>query len=927
MVELASSGADSILALGGTAASATLDDNRGITSLRVGPPKTPTQSLLGSTVLRVIPTWHPAYCLRSADNFPALVTDVGKLRESTKPPWKPPTFAVVDTEEEALIAIHALIDGDYDRLVVDIETGLDKDVSFDHPNNFDLLCVGLGYAKGRAVVIGEEACKSPAVLGWLKRLLLKVRIIAHNGKFDLSGLFPKLGALKLWFDTMLAHYSLDERTGAPIHGLKVLAVEELGAPDYALEISTYVSGGRSYANIPRPLLYKYNAYDLGCTWDLYELFSERMDRNDVRRVHDHMVRASNELMYLELNGITVDREYARVLQGDYQERLAAIEAALGALVYSPTSSTDPSLVKPGYFNPRSPKQVKEFLYSQGIRTESTDIDHLTVIMRRIKRDSKAGQFITKLLEYRFEQKRFSTYVMGIQKRLYRGRVYTTYMLHGTTSGRLSSRNPNLQNITRDKPIRRQFIPASPDNVLMQCLVPGTRLLMRDATWRNVEDILPGEELVGFEEDHIENMIPSTATKTSRVMKHCYKVTLANGTEIVCSEDHKWVVALYGRTTQEWRTTKELASMRSTKTTFRLFAEPWEVDESRNGGYIAGFLDGEASVDGRRLTWGQNDGLVASKVFDTLTKAGFEVSKYEYDKACKYYYVAGNRGALRALGTYRPLRLMHKVEPLLFGAKKQTPISLVSIEYVGEREVVALETSSHTFIAEGFLSHNCDYKNVEARVMTTMAQDEYLRELLSNPDPNYKFFNELSDELYGVGKWDKNDYVRTKAYFYGIGYGRQPYSIAMEHNIPVSEATKRYNAFTGLIPGIVAWQAATRKKVLAGEDLVTPFGRKRRFHLITEENRDNVLNEALSHLPQSTASDICLSSLIRLRPMLRGIGWIRLTLHDALVVETPRKNLETCRDMMKTVMEEEGAKYTDYVPFPVDFSVGDNWGDL
>jgi uracil-DNA glycosylase family 4 len=676
MGEIRDSGASSVLALGGTAATVLLDDNRGITNLRVGPPKEPTDALAGSKVARVVPTWHPAYCLRSADNFPALVTDVGKLQESTRPPWEPPTFDVVDDEEDALIAIRQLRMW-ATTLVVDIETGLDKDVSFDHPNNYDLLCIGLGYAKGKVLVVGEEACKSPVVLEQLKLLLQGVKIIAHNGKFDLSGLFPTLGALTLWFDTMLAHYSLDERSGAPIHGLKVLAIEELGAPAYGEEIATYVSGGRSYANIPRPLLYRYNAYDVGCTWDLYEVFSVRMDRDDVRRVHDHMVRASNELMYLELNGITVDRSYAAVLQSDYQTRLAEIESTLSRITEAPT------------FNPRSPKQVKEFLHSQGIVTVSTDKDHLDLIRRRVLASSTAGQFINTLLDYRYEQKRYSTYVVGIHKRLYRGRVYCTYMLHGTTSGRLSSRNPNLQNIVRDRPIRRQFVPASPDNIFMQC----------------------------------------------------------------------------------------------------------------------------------------------------------------------------------------------------------------------------------------------DYKNVEARVMTVMAQDEYLRKLLSNPDPNYKFFNELSDELYGAGKWDKEDYVRTKAFFYGIGYGREPYSIAMEFNMSVQEATRRYNDFVGLIPGIVKWQQETRRKVLAGEDLVTSFGRKRRFHLITEQNQKDVLNEALSHLPQSTASDICLSSLIRLRPMLRGIGWIRLTLHDALVVETPKRNLEVCRDMMRTVMEEEGSKYSTFVPFPVDFTTGDNWGAL
>lgn len=680
MGEIRASEAESVLALGGPAASVTVDDNRSITHLRVGPAKRPTVLLEGSSVQRVVPTWHPAYCLRSADNFPALVTDVGKLKESVRDAWIPPSFTVVDNFSDTLYALQELYET-CDTLVVDIETGLDKDVSFDHPNNYDLLCIGLGYAKGKVLVVGEQALTDKnyghLVLEALKLLLQKVRIIAHNGKFDLSGLFPSLGALTLWFDTMLAHYALDERTGAKLHGLKVLAVEELGAPQYDLEIATYVPRGGNYANIPRALLYKYNAYDVGCTWDLYDLFKERLDRNDVRRVHDLMVRASNQLMYLELNGITIDRAYSNVLQSDYQARLTEIETTLCAITQTST------------FNPRSPKQVKEFLADNGIITTSTDEDHLTQIQKRIARTSEVGKFITTLLTYRFEQKRYSTYVVGIRKRMYRGRVYTTYSLHGTTSGRLASKNPNLQNIVRAKAIRKQFTVASPDNVLMQM----------------------------------------------------------------------------------------------------------------------------------------------------------------------------------------------------------------------------------------------DYKNVEARVMTTMAQDEYLRKLLSNPDPNYKFFNELSDELYGANNWDKEDYVRTKAFFYGIGYGREPYSIAMEFNMSVGEATKRYNDFTALIPGIVKWQQETRRRVLAGEDLVTPFGRKRRFHLITEENQKDVLNEALSHLPQSTASDICLSALIRLRPMLRGIGWMRLTLHDALVVETPQKYLDTCRDMMKSVMEEEGAKYTDYVPFPVDFSVGQSWGDL
>jgi DNA polymerase I-like protein with 3'-5' exonuclease and polymerase domains len=222
---------------------------------------------------------------------------------------------------------------------------------------------------------------------------------------------------------------------------------------------------------------------------------------------------------------------------------------------------------------------------------------------------------------------------------------------------------------------------------------------------------------------------------------------------------------------------------------------------------------------------------------------------------------------------------------------------------------------------------CDYKQAEARVMTYLAQDEYLREILSRNEEGYDFFNELSDQLYGVGKWAKEERIRTKAFFYGIGYGRESYSIAQEYNLSPTDGAKLYADFTDLIPGIMKWQDSIKKRVLSGNPLVTPFGRKRHFFLITDQNKKEVLNEALSYLPQSTASDICLSALIRVRPLLRGLGFLRLTIHDALVAECSEEKQAQVSDLLSSVMANEGKRFTDYLPFPVDISVGKSWGDL
>jgi DNA polymerase-1 len=383
-------------------------------------------------------------------------------------------------------------------------------------------------------------------------------------------------------------------------------------------------------------------------------------------------------MFLELNGITIDRPYLNQLRGEFLLRLEGIEGTLDEIIE-------------GHINPRSPKQVKEYLLSQGVTVGATDKETLgkllEILYRKGHHDSNVAKFVTTLLEHRRQQKLFSTYVEGMRRRLHNGRLHTTYTLHGTTSGRLASRNPNLQNVVRNKPIRRQFTVSKEGNVL-----------------------------------------------------------------------------IHG-----------------------------------------------------------------------------------------------------------------------------------------------------------------DYKQAEGRVITTLAQDEYLRGVFSNPEID--MFDELSNQLYGEGNWGKEERVRTKAFFYGIGYGREPYSIGLEYGMTPREAERRYKEFMDLIPSVARWQSNIRRQVLNGQDLITPFGRKRRFWLITQDNQKAILNEALSYLPQSTASDICLSALIDLRPMLRGRGFLRLTIHDALIAECSRERSEEVASLMASVMEEKGRLFTDYVPFPVDVSIGTSWDQL
>jgi uracil-DNA glycosylase family 4 len=662
--------ADQVLALGNVAARSLLQTTAGITKLRVGPPREWNGKSL-------VTTFHPAACLRNGDFFPSLLNDAGKLVRE-QPAWEPPSFVVVDEEQQALEAIaqlHTLTD----RLVVDIECGIEKDSSFDHPNEYEMLCVGVQYAKKQAIVFGENSL-TEKVWAAMKDLFNAKKLIAQNGKFDFEGLYRYLGRLRLWFDTMLAHYCLDERPGN--HGLKYLAVELLGAPEYDRELAQYLGPGKNYGNIPRPVLYRYNAYDVDCTWELCDLFETELERLDLRKLHDFLVSASNELMFLELNGIKFDAQWNSKLADQYIELLSEMEEVLDGLV-------DKDYDKSGGINPRSPKQLQALFGDHNIRLKDTTADTLEALLARLdaQRHGNVARFVGKLLEHRREAKRYGTYVKGLRRRMYRGRIFTTYLLHGSTSGRLASRNPNLQNIVRDDDIRRQFRVTRDGNVLVQL----------------------------------------------------------------------------------------------------------------------------------------------------------------------------------------------------------------------------------------------DYGQAEGRVMTTLAQDSYLRSIFI--DPTRDLFTELGKKLYDKDGLTENERVRVKAYFYGLGYGREAFSIAAEYGWSVREAERDVAAFKHLIPGVTAWQERVQQRVLSGRDLITTFGRHRRFTLITRENRNDVLKEALSFLPQSTASDICLRALIDARPKLVGLGHIRLTIHDAITAECPIENLFQVTEILRTSMVGSGAQWTDYVPFVVDAKIGESWGDL
>jgi DNA polymerase-1 len=225
----------------------------------------------------------------------------------------------------------------------------------------------------------------------------------------------------------------------------------------------------------------------------------------------------------------------------------------------------------------------------------------------------------------------------------------------------------------------------------------------------------------------------------------------------------------------------------------------------------------------------------------------------------------------------------------------------------------------------------DYGQIELRVLTWLAQEDYFRDIFA--DPSRDLFDELEPTIQPSrsgrpieNKKDRRNIV--KCYVYGLAYGREAKSIADEFDLSLQEAQRGLRSFFRVIPNIVAFREQVKWQALSGADLITPFGRRRRFWLITDENKKEVENEACAFFPQSIASDVCIQAFNWLRPKLKGKAWCRNLVHDALFWECHQDNLhEVATIVRETMVASAVSTMGDYVPIKVGIDVGRNWGDM
>jgi DNA polymerase-1 len=302
-----------------------------------------------------------------------------------------------------------------------------------------------------------------AALELMKPMLedLSVMKVGQNLKFDWL-IFAQRGIdLSPWEDTMLMSYVLD--AGRNDHGMDNLSRKWLGHE--TIDFNTVTKEGKSKLTFDCVAVDKateYAAEDADVTLRLWQALKPRLAAEQVATVYETLERPLVRVLgRMERRGISIDRQVLSRLSGEFAQRAGALEAEIRELAGEP-------------LNPGSPKQLGDILFGKfglpgGTKTKT---GAWATGARALEELAEQGHALPqKILDWRQVSKLRSTYTDALPTFVnpQTHRVHTCYSLASTTTGRLSSSDPNLQNIPirteEGRKIRRAFI-AAPGNKLV-----------------------------------------------------------------------------------------------------------------------------------------------------------------------------------------------------------------------------------------------------------------------------------------------------------------------------------------------------------------------------------------------------------------------------------------------------------------------------
>jgi len=725
-------------------------------------------------------------------------------------------------------------------------------------------------------------------------------------------------------------------------------------------------------HIPFDTARTYACRDADGTRRLLPELRTRIDANGLRDVYELELGTYPFIARMQQIGIRPDLVVFARLSDQLGDELALLQTRLDAETQHPG------------FNANSGDQVAVHLF------ETLGLDEVTrtsggrgstndKILEGLEHGYPEYPVIQIIREYRELYKLKNTFVDRlpdfVQRFPFDGRVHATFRTTSVVTGRLSASDPNVlaqpEHGKFAKDFKRGWV-ADPGHVFGcwdECLVAGTRILKTDLTWVGIETLKAGDSLIGIEEETTNGKERKTLTTrvvaTRSKIKHCCTIRLSNGKRITASDEHPWLVKRreHGRHHYKWIKTLDL----KVGDQFSKFVEPWSPENSYEAGWLAGFFDGEGclSANNGTLTLTQNPGPLMERAKTLLRARGYD---FHVDsprthpsgfgrRQTEVIWMCGVRDCLHFLGTIRPHRLLEKASGLWEGRislkkkrGKRSPVdsSLVyvkGIEHAGNKEVITLETTSHTFVAEGFHTHN---SQVELRGLAHLSQDPVMlavyRGERRNPDGSLVDLHAaLGERIFGIKPKDQDKSkhrLPMKEINFGIPNGMGPRGLMVSLrkvglDVDEDDAARWLQETLDLYTGVKAYQQ-TRIEEARRRGFITCLSGRRRYiggiHSTNARIRESAERLAFSTPIQESAQMIMKQAEASawkdiICPLQRTGVYIEpvLQVHDSIKLEMADGLQAQVHTMMTQVMTQVPKSFC--VPLAVEGEYGVNMADM
>ncbi len=348
-----------------------------------------------------------------------------------------------------------------------------KEFSFDtettslNVHEAELVGLSFSYKAHEAYYVPVPADRAEArdVINEFKMVFSSDRIkkVGQNIKYDIQVLINYDITVKGYlFDTMIAHYLIQPDLK---HNLQYLSENCLNYTPVPIEelIGSKGKAQQSMRNVNINVIKDYACEDADLTWQLYKILEKELDANGLtelsQRIEMPLIRVLSDM---ENSGFSLNTKDLNIYAGVLRNQIIDVEKEIFKLAGVE-------------FNISSPKQLGEILFEklnipgnvQKTKTKQYSTSEEVLVKFKDKHD-----IVSKVLEYRALKKLLSTYVDALPKLINTktGKIHTSFEQAWVTTGRLSSKNPNMQNIPireeRGREIRKSFVASGREYVLL-----------------------------------------------------------------------------------------------------------------------------------------------------------------------------------------------------------------------------------------------------------------------------------------------------------------------------------------------------------------------------------------------------------------------------------------------------------------------------